>query len=157
MLTEDQVSSLIADTYKQASLANCDMKNAAESLEKIRYSMLKDDEFKAWEQIDDQIGRADIHILQSILIIFRNRFEELLYSSFVDKLDKKFKHDAEAAWIEWLQLYAHALSLLRIRLCDILSKEKFPFPSSVKDKAENIRSYTTRILKYQYVESRELF
>jgi tetratricopeptide (TPR) repeat protein len=152
-----EAAALIADAYREAFLAQADMRSATEALENIRNSTLTKNPFTVWDEMDRQIGLAENNHFRPVLITLRDRFEEMLYSKVSNYADEHLKLASGKAWITWLQTYVEALSLWRLKYCYLLSKKKFDFPVEANATVEKIRTYTPLLLKQRWAEAFHLY
>lgn len=158
MWKNDEIIQVFADAYHEAALANAEMRNATEALEAIRSALLeRQDSFRVWDKIDEQIGQAEVNCLQPVLITLRNRFERQLFKSEIARLHEVFRQDPQTGWIDWLRKYAEALSFWRLRFCSALAEESFPFKPPTDQEAEMVRRSTRLVLHERWPETCQLF
>jgi tetratricopeptide (TPR) repeat protein len=127
--TRPTVTSILANAYHQAALAEADMPTAARLLEQIRTAFLIDREvFNVWDVLDTHIGAAAI-LLRSALLGLRDWFVKEFVGQLGQRFGELFEHDVHLASQEWLGAYAEALRRGRIGLCQALVSLPVPFPA----------------------------
>ena len=70
-----EVINIFAETYHAAVLSNSNMRNVTEALEIIRKVIASESSYlEVWEEIDTQLGRAEIKRFLPVLSEFRDKF-----------------------------------------------------------------------------------
>jgi tetratricopeptide (TPR) repeat protein len=157
MSNADGLTKLFADAYREAVLANIDMRAFAEALEPIRTRLSTGNMFEACDAIDEQIGNAQDNQLQKQLIGFRAAFESYHQTAEIERLAASFARDSEAGWTEWLRSYAESLKYWRIRFCYGITEAQLPFPAAVTSEIQRLRVLTRHALHYNWPEAYGLF
>ncbi|OPY72223.1 MAG: photosystem I assembly protein Ycf3 [Syntrophorhabdus sp. PtaU1.Bin002] len=155
---------IIAQGYKDALIEGADMQKATDALTAIRTVSSKDNLYRTWEEIDNRIGLTldmkdlalDEH-LRTVLIHFRDRFEEELRAAVIGRLREVFEQDPLEGWKSWIKIFAEALSLWRFSLCTAMTDEPFPFPEEKRVQIEDIRRAMPFILHERWPEAKGLF
>jgi tetratricopeptide (TPR) repeat protein len=148
---------LCADAYREAVLADVNMRTFAEALESVRTRLATGNMFEGWDGIDEQIGNTQDDKLQKQLISFRAAFQSYHRTTEIERLTALFARDSEAGWTEWLRSYAEGLKYWRIRFCYALTQVQFPFPAAVTSEVQNIRVLTVHALHFNWPEAYGLF
>src|SRR5438132_14403269 len=96
------ITPLIAETYREAALAMVNMRSATEAFESIsETNSLGKNCFEVWDAIDDQIGKCEDAKLQHELINLRTRFENLVKTNEVARLQAAFTTNQDKSWPDW--------------------------------------------------------
>src|SRR4051812_17646084 len=98
----------VADAYRDAALAQTDLRRATEAFEAVREAFAADPRgMDGWDVLDREIGRAEPKPLKNVLVELRGRLIPRLFALEVERLHAVA--DPEARATEWLRTYASAL------------------------------------------------
>ncbi|WP_339071662.1 tetratricopeptide repeat protein [Chitinophaga sp. 180180018-3] len=122
MITQEDISALLAETYKTAALIpGCDMRRIADVLENLRVQLDVKHPFDAWHNLQlDKIDPDDDETVR-LLIRLRNDYYELAYERQLTQLSAAYHTSHEAGWALWTKLFAEAAVFYREDLCYMLT------------------------------------
>jgi len=101
----------IAEAYCEAAHAGCSMRAATNALEALRETLAnRAPLFTAWSAFDEQIGQADPARLMPVLVTLRAKFQALVNSQEIARLNRAFERGVSEGWNHWLRSYAESFS-----------------------------------------------
>ncbi len=149
---------IFAETYHEAALSNSNMRNVTEALETIRSVIASESSYlEVWDEIDTQLGRAEIVRFLPVLIAFRDKFIDYILKREITRLYEEFNKDKHKGWQIWIEDYVAALNNFRTSILIPLITEKFPFASPYKKVIEKIRELTPYVVQNRWPETFDLY
>lgn len=149
----DQVTRIIADAYYEAAMAQVNMRNASDALEKIRSSILKDQVFKILQTLDEQVGKSDTDRLQKILVELRHQFQQYVVKNTIEELHEFFDHNQEDGWKRWIRTYSDLLVNWQVPFYKQLVEENFPFGDEKKGESQKLLDLSSYVIREQWPEA----
>ncbi|MFD9903364.1 tetratricopeptide repeat protein [Streptomyces sp. NPDC059063] len=135
-LSADVPSRLLAEAYRGASLADCDMHHAAELLEPIRAAVAADPSpYAWWRAIAAAAGQAAPTALFPTVDDLRTSFVGALQEAAKDEVRGTGAQGAEAAARQWLSTFAEAVTEYRQQICAALLASPVPLAAAPDDEA----------------------
>src|SRR5215510_8828741 len=90
---------IIADAYRDAALANTNMRSATELLESLRVVVADGTDYhKTWDKLDESIGRTLDKRLRHVLLTLRQNFVAHVTDGEIARLQAGFASDPRGAW-----------------------------------------------------------
>lgn len=158
MLGPDALLELIADAYREAALASVNMRSATELLEVLRSALAAESNYhKAWDRLDEHIGRTLDKRLRQVLVGARERFVRQVIAGEVSRLSVALNGEQPDGWSEWLQTYAEALLNWRMPLAKALCATPLSFPVDVAPVVEKLRLSTQLVLGERWPETLAMY
>ena len=149
---------LIAGAYHEAALSGMNMRSATEVLEAVRTSLAEEfDYIKAWDQLDNYIGRTLDKRLRQVVANVRDKFVREVSKGEVARLNQSLSENHERGFDEWLRTHAEALANWRMLLAKTLCEAPLPFPASVVPIVEKIGRATNLVIEERWPESFAMF
>ena len=149
---------LIADAYHEAALANLNMRSATEVLEALKTSLAQESEYhKAWDKLDEHIGRTLDKRLRQVMMGARDRFAREVIAGEISRLEKISTTDPAQGWDEWLRTYVAALVNWRLVMAKALTEVRLAFSPAVLPVVEQIRRVTGLVIDERWPEMLSMF
>lgn len=121
MITKTDITQLISEAYKKASLdEKCDMRLAADLFETVRENLDLSDPYQAWEFIILDGLKFDNDYTLSLLLDLRESYFLLFFERLLTHLDGKYRTSKKEGLTEWTRLYAEAAVNYRNDLLSML-------------------------------------
>ncbi|MEU5958605.1 tetratricopeptide repeat protein [Streptomyces sp. NPDC047525] len=135
-LSADVPSLLLAEAYRGASLADCDMHHAADLLEPIRAVAVEGPgPYAWWRAIAATAGRAADTPLCPTVDELRVSFIDAVQEAATAEVRMACLQGAEAAARQWLSTFAEALTEYRHQVCEALLASPVPLGAPPDDDA----------------------
>ncbi len=145
---------LIADAYREAALASINMRSATELFENLRIELAeKSDYHKAWDKLDEYVGRTLDQRLRRVVVSARERFVRGVIDGEVARLGALFTSDQDRGWDEWLRTFAEALNNWRLLLARALCEAPLAFSTDVQPVVGKLLRSTNMVMEERWPET----
>lgn len=120
------IAELIADTYRDASLAGAKMLDVARALETLhdlwqKHTTAADSYYIALGWLDSKVAETDDPSLISLLNGLRKRLSQCLLEADLSRIQDAFAHSADEGWLTWRRAFGAALGYSRFLHCIALA------------------------------------
>lgn len=157
-LSRTALLELIADAYREAAMSGVNMRSATDVLEAVRTTLAEEPNYlKAWEQLDNYIGRTLDKRLRQVVANVRDRFVGEVIKGEIARLHQSLSDNQEQGFDEWLRTHAEALANWRMLLAKALCEAPLPFPTSVVPIVEKIGRATNLVVEERWPDTFAMF
>lgn len=159
MLTQNDITNLLADAYFTAAKAEAPMRNATEMLEELRREMsTQNDHLLVNDKLNHMLGRA----LDQPPLFDAIRKADDGYLALVQKYQREqilaaFAENETQGWQTWLQHFAEAISEWRDSLFMNLLELELPLNAEHRQAFELYQKHAPYVLEERWTESYPLF
>ena len=158
VLSPDILRELLADAYREAALAGLNMRSATERLEAVRTDLAQESDYhKAWDKLDEHIGRTLDKRLREVLVGARERLMREIIHGEISRLTTIISTNPEHGWDEWLRIYAAALVNWRMQLAKALAEAELAFPAASLPVSRKLRQSTELVIDERWGETLPMY
>lgn len=108
--------------------------------------------FDLWLVINEQIGKAETPSLEAELVELRNRFENRLLATEVERVGQAFQQSSDSGWSLWLTTLARAIILTRLGFARNFCERSFPFTESQSQTLAEIKTAVYRMYQSRWAD-----